>query len=85
MAKKVTYTQSQRLQQFFDKLMLSKERQTALKKMTNERLVDLLIEKVWANYSILSFESDLIDEVINRLDPSLEIELDKIYGEKKGD
>jgi hypothetical protein len=77
------YTQSQRLQQFFDKLMQSKDRQTELKKMTNERLVDLLIEKVWADYSILSFESDLIDEVINRLDPSLEIELDKICGEKK--
>jgi len=38
-----------------------------LKDLTNKHLADLLLKHIWSKYDVFSHESDLLEEVIERL------------------
>lgn len=52
---------------FIADLLQSLKQEDELKKLSNETLSDLLLDHVWPGMDIGSPESDLIQEVINRL------------------
>lgn len=54
-----------------EQLFLSAETTDKLKHLTNAELARLLLEHVWAEMDILSPQSDLLSEVIDRLDPTM--------------
>ena len=53
--------------ELIDKIEKSILTSEGLMHLTNEELMLLLMEKVWARLPIFSFESDILEEVIERL------------------
>lgn len=54
-------------QRFIDALSESVKRGKEFGTMTNAELADLLMNKIWATMELFTFESDLIQAVIDRL------------------
>lgn len=52
---------------FADALITSAKRTGEIKAWSNEKLAEALVNDVWSDMTIGTLESDLVDEVVNRL------------------
>lgn len=54
-------------EELWDRLQKATELQDKFASMSNAELANLLLERVWANIELFSYESELLDVAIDRL------------------